>query len=310
MRDMVVAVMGGTGFIGSHVVGHLCAAGAQVRVPCRNTDRALFLKPLGQVGQVAPLACDLSDDASLETVLSGVDAVVNLIGILHEHRAGDFQRLHAELPARIARAAPRSARLIQVSAIGADPQSKSIYARTKGEGEAALRAVRPDAVILRPSVVFGPGDQFLNRFAKMAVNSPVLPAIGGGHTRFQPVFVVDVAQAVLAALTRPDVLGHTYELGGPAVMSFREILDWLQKVLGRNRYVMNLPFSVADTQARFLQILPTPPLTRDQVLQLRSDNVVAADALGLRDLGVEPTPMRVAAPPYLQQFVRTQVRKL
>ncbi len=310
MRGKVVAVVGGTGFIGRHVVAHLCAARAQVWVLCRDPDRALFLKPLGEVGQVALRPVALDDDGQLANALAGADAVVNLVGILHERRAGDFKRLHAELPGRIGRLAPRGARIAHVSAIGADPNSRSLYASTKGQGEAALRRERPDATILRPSVVFGPEDQFLNRFAKMAVNAPFLPAIGGGRTRFQPVYVTDVAEAIVHALDRPDTAGHTYELGGPAVMSFREILAWLEKVLARRRWIANIPFHVADTLARFVQFLPSPPLTRDQVLQLRSDNVVAPGAEGLAALGVEPTPMAVAAPPYLQQYVRSQVKVL
>lgn len=308
MRGSVVAVIGGTGFLGRHVVRHLCAARAQVRVLSRDPDRALFLKPLGEVGQVAPLPFQPDDDASLSASLAGADAVVNLVGILYESRAGDFQRIHAELPARIARHAPKNARIVHVSAIGADPHSKSRYASTKGQGEQGLRRERPDAVILRPSVVFGPEDQFLNRFAKMASMSPILPAVGGGHTKFQPVFVADVAQAALKALSLPEVPGRTYELGGPEVMTFRQILEWLLSVLGRDRMIVNVPFAIADLQASVLQQLPSPLLTRDQVLQLRSDNVVAPDAEGLAELGVAPTPMQVAAPPYLQQFARTAAR--
>jgi len=203
MRGMVVAVTGGTGFIGRHLIQQLCAREAQVRVPCRNPDRALVLKPLGQVGQVTPIETDLGQDEQLARALAGVDAVVNLVGILHERRSGDFQRLHAQLPERIGRLAPAGAKIVQISAIGADPGSRSIYARTKAMGEQGLRQARPDAVILRPSVVFGPEDQFLNRFAAMSATLPFLPAIGGGRTRFQPVYVGDVARATVAALAGP-----------------------------------------------------------------------------------------------------------
>jgi NADH dehydrogenase len=308
MRGSVVAVLGGTGFIGRHVVQHLCDAGAQVRLLCRHPDRAVLLRPLGEVGQVGPLPLDVASDESLKAGLAGVDVVVNLVGILYQRKPGDFERVHAELPARIGKLAPPTARIVHVSAIGADPNARSIYASTKGRGEEALRQARPDAVILRPSVVFGPEDQFLNRFARMSVISPFLPAIGGGHTRFQPVYVRDVALAVLRATTLPDAIGRTYELGGPEVMTFRSILEWLLGLLGRNRKIVNMPFHLADLQARFLQVLPAPPLTRDQVLLLRSDNVVSKGASGLADLGIEASPMQVVAPSYLHTYARVQPR--
>jgi uncharacterized protein YbjT (DUF2867 family) len=310
MRGMVVAVTGGTGFIGRHLIQQLCAKEAQVRVPCRDPDRALGLKPLGQVGQVALIPTDFAQDEQLARALAGADAVVNLVGILHERRSGDFQRLHAQLPERIGRLAPAGAKLVQISAIGADPGSRSLYARTKAMGEQGLRQVRPDAVILRPSVVFGPEDQFLNRFAAMSANLPFLPAIGGGRTRFQPVFVGDVARAIVAVLAGRARPGATYELGGPEVLSFREILAWLLRVLGRDRPIVNVPFGVAESLGRILQHLPVPPLTRDQVVQLRNDNVASPDLPGLAELGIGPTPLAVAAPPYLQQFVRSQTRTL
>ncbi|WP_159709549.1 complex I NDUFA9 subunit family protein [Geminicoccus flavidas] len=310
MRGMVVAVTGGTGFIGRHLIRQLCAEEVQVRVLCRNPERALVLKPLGEVGQVTPIPTDLGQDEQLARALSGADAVVNLVGILHERRAGDFQRLHAQLPERIGRLAPAGARLVQISAIGADSGSRSIYARTKAAGEQGLRQARPDAVILRPSVVFGPEDQFLNRFAAMSATLPFLPAIGGGRTRFQPVYVGDVARAIVAALAGQARPGAIYELGGPEVLSFREILVWLLRVLGRNRRIVNVPFGVAEFLGRILQHLPTPPLTVDQVVQLRSDNVANPDLPGLAELGVPPTPLEVAGPPYLQLFARSQVRTI
>ncbi|WP_191058189.1 complex I NDUFA9 subunit family protein [Geminicoccus harenae] len=310
MRGMVVAVTGGTGFIGGHLIQQLCTGGAQVRVPCRNPDRALVLKPLGQVGQVTPIETDLGQDEQLARALSGVDAVVNLVGILHERRAGDFQRLHAQLPERIGRLAPAGAKLVHISAIGADSNSRSIYARTKAAGEQGLLRARPDAAILRPSVVFGPEDQFLNRFAAMSATMPFLPAIGGGHTRFQPVYVGDVARAIVAALAGQARPGVIYELGGPEVLSFRETLVWLLRVLGRKRRIINVPFGVAEFLGRILQHLPAPPLTLDQVVQLRTDNVASPDRPGLVELGIPPTPMEVVAPPYLQLFARQQVRTL
>jgi uncharacterized protein YbjT (DUF2867 family) len=304
MRDSAVTVIGGTGFIGRYLIRHVAATGAQVRVPSRNPDRAFFLKQLGEPGQIAPLPLDVADEASLAAVLKGADFVVNLAGILHERRSGDFERVHVQMPARIARLAPAGARIIHVSAIGADPGARSIYASTKGRGEAELRSLRPDAVILRPSVVFGPEDQFLNRFARMAVYLPFLPAVGGGRTRFQPVFVGDVARAIMSVMEHPETAGQTFELGGPEVMTFRQILEWLLKVLRRRRPIVNVPFGWAGTLAWVLQALPSPMLTRDQVLLLRSDNVVATGTKGLEELGIAPTPMSVVAPSFLQQYMR------
>lgn len=298
MRGKIVTVLGGSGFLGRHVVQHLCAADARVRVPCRDPDRALFLKPAGDVGQVALIKWAAGDDQGLAAALEGADAVVNLIGILHEPRKGDFQRLHAELPATIARTAPAGARIVHVSALGASAQSPSLYARTKAAGEAALTAARPDAVILRPSVVFGPEDSFLNRFAGMVARFPLVPLVGGGRTRFQPVFVGDVAAAITRAIAAPELRG-VYELGGPEVMSMKEIMQWLMTVLRRHKPLVNLPFGVAEFQARFLQYLPEPPLTPDQVVLLKSDNVLSGSAPGLRELGIMATPMTVAAPDYL-----------
>ncbi len=212
----------------------------------------------------------------------------------------------AGLPAPQRRQA--SAGWCTISAIGADAGSTSAYARTKAAGEKSVRVARPDAVILRPSIIFGPEDSFFNRFAAMARVSPVLPLIGGGRTRFQPVYVGDVAEAIIVGLERAGVDGRTFELGGPRVYTFRELMSYLLQVLGRHRLLVSVPFGVAAAQARLAELLPEPPLTRDQVELLKQDNVVAAEAAGLADLGVEPTPLEVIVPRYLTPFARERLR--
>jgi NADH dehydrogenase len=215
--------------------------------------------------------------------------------------------VHGELPGRIAAAARAAGveRLVHVSAIGADPASPAHYARSKAAGEAALRAAFPAAVVLRPSIVFGPEDGFFNRFAQMAKIAPALPLVGGGRTRFQPVYVGDVAEAILAALDRPELAGRTFELGGPKVYSFAELLAYTLEVTGRRRLLLPLPFPLARLQARLLEFLPTPPLTRDQVSLLERDNVVAPGAAGLAELGIQATPVEVVVPTYLRAFARS-----
>ncbi len=306
MRDRTVTVFGGAGFIGRYVVRQLAVRRATVRVPTRNRDGALFLRPMGDVGQVVPVAWQPHDDASLARVVAGSTDVVNLIGILHERRKGDFEAVQGRLPGRIGEAAKAAGahRLVQISAIGADPASPSAYGRTKAEGEAAARVAFPSAVVLRPSIVFGPEDKFFNRFAAMARLSPVLPLIGGGHTRFQPVHVDDVAAAVVAALSDPSHAGQTFELGGPSVYTFADLMRYMLKVLGRRRLLVNLPFGVARVQGRILQLLPEPLLTVDQVEMLKRDNVAAPGAKTLTDLGIAPTPLEAVVPLYLRRHGR------
>lgn len=305
MHNQIVTVFGGTGFIGRHLISVLAKRGARIRVPTRNPQRALPLKPMGGVGQIVGERYDLRSDESLAYALRDADMVVNLIGILHGSETA-FKTLQAELPGRIGRAASAGGlrRMLQISAIGADANSPSVYARTKAEGEAGAQAAFPDVTVLRPSVVFGPDDAFFNRFAAMSRLSPVLPLIGGGRTRFQPVYVGDVAAAGVAALTRDDAKGQTYELGGPKVYTFKELMQYLLGVVRRDRWLVSLPFEVASVQARFAELLPEPPLTRDQVLLLKSDNVVGKDAYGLRELGVSPTPVEAIVPQYLRRYSR------
>ena len=306
MRDEVVSVFGGAGFIGRHVVLRLARAGAVVRVFTRQPSRAIDLKPMGAPGQIVLERLAYEEDAQLAAALHGASHAINLIGILFERRAGDFERIQGALPGRIGAAATAAGvrRLVHLSAIGADPGSPSLYARSKAAGEQAVRAAFPATTILRPSIVVGPEDGFFNRFAAMAKILPALPLIGGGLTRFQPVYVGDVADAVIAGLTRPDAVGRTYELGGPRVYTFRELLEYLLRLLGRRRALLPLPWGIASLQARLLELLPNPPLTRDQVELLRRDNVVAADAAGLAELGIEATPIELIVPSYIGHWAR------
>jgi NADH dehydrogenase len=303
MTQRISTVFGGAGFIGRHVVRRLAQRGDVVRIAGRDTVRAAELKPLGAVGQIVPLAASLTDAPAVARAVAGATDVVNLVGILAEGRPGDFDRVQHQGAAEVARqsAAAGVVRLVHVSAIGADPDSPSAYARSKGRGEIAVRAGFPAATILRPSIVVGEGDGFLCRFGQMARISPVLPVISPG-TRFQPVAVNDVADAILAALTRADAAGKTYELGGPEVRTFRELLAMISAETRRDRPVIEVPGPIARLQAAVLERLPGKMLTRDQLLLLAKDNVVAQGALTLADLGITATPLSVIAPQVLARF--------
>lgn len=303
MTRKVAAVFGGSGFIGRYVVKRLAALGYIVRVAVRDPEAALFLKPMGAVGQIVPLYAPVEREAEAARATEGADVVINLAGILAERRKGDFYRVHADGAGRIARlAASSTARhLVQVSAIGADAASGSDYARSKGQGEAAVRGSFPKAVILRPSVLFGAEDQFFNRFAAMAAISPVLPIVGGG-SKFQPVYVGDVADAVLAAIANEDAAGCSFELGGPDVKTFQELIEYMLKVIDRKRMIVDLPVALARFNALFLEHLPGKLLTRDQIKLLQRDNVVAPEALDLASLGINATPMDIIVPAYLKRF--------
>jgi NADH dehydrogenase len=304
MAYSVVTVFGGAGFLGRSVVSSLARQGAHVRVACRRPDEALRCKPMGDVGQVAPVAANIRDDASVAAAVDGADAVINLVGILYERGRQGFDAVHRDGAGRIARAAASAGvdQLVHISAIGADPQAASDYARSKGDGEQAVKAAFDKAVILRPSILFGPDDEFFNRFAAMARVSPVLPLIGGGRTRFQPAFISDVAEAVVSALTKPDTAGRTYELGGPEIYSFRQLLELLLTVIDRKRLLVPVPFWAAMAKAFFLELYPVPLLTRDQVRLLRRDNVVTEGVAGFADLGISPTAPEVILPTYLSRF--------
>lgn len=304
MASRVVTVFGGSGFIGRYVVKRLAQQGWTVRVAVRRPSAAAFLKTLGDVGQITPMRAPLQDEKAIKAAVAGADGVINLVGLLYQKGRQRFDAVHHLGARKIAEAAAEAgvARLVQMSAIGADPVSPADYARTKAAGEEAVRKAFPGAAVVRPSIVFGPEDGFFNLFASLARISPVLPLIGGGKTRFQPVYVGDVADAVVKCLTDPDCAGKTYELGGPQVYSFKQLLELLLREIGRRRLLVPLPFWVASLEATFLELAPVPLLTRDQVRLLRRDNLVAPDALTLADLGIQPTAVEVILPTYLDRY--------
>ena len=306
----LVTIFGGSGFVGRHVARRMAQAGWRVRVAVRRPNEALQVRPFGTPGQVEPIACNIRDDASVAAALRGADAVVNCVGILNAVGRQTFDAVQAEGAGRIARLATAAGvvHLVQVSAIGADAASDSAYARSKAAGEAAVVAAFPGAVILRPSVIFGTEDGFFNRFAGMARFGPILPVVGAA-TRFQPVHVDDVAQAaVLGALGKaaPGV----YELGGPDVATFRELMAKMLPVIRRRRLVLGLPFWVARIMAAGFDVLQFATgglirngmLTRDQVANLARDNVVAPGARGFADLGITPASMEAILPEYLWRY--------
>ena len=316
--EQVVTVFGGSGFLGRHVVRALAKRGYRIRVAVRRPDLANFLQPLGNVGQIHAVQANLRFPASVDHAVKGSDAVVNLVGILAESGRQRFNAVQTNGAKAIAEAAKRHGitRLVHVSAIGADAESPSLYARTKAAGEAAVRSVVNDAVILRPSIVFGPEDDFFNRFAALARVMPFLPLIGGGHTKFQPVFVGDVAEAVAKAVDGALKAGATYELGGPEVKTFRELMEITLKVANRKRVLLPLPFPVARLQAGLFEFIDTASfgllmpsalrLTRDQVTLLERDNVVSDEAkkngLTLEGMGIEGETVEAIVPSYLYRF--------
>ena len=304
MTAGTVTVFGGSGFIGRYIVPRLAEEGWVIRVAVRNPDKAAFLKPAGDVGQIVPVACNLRDQASVERAVEGADAAINLVGILFETGRQTFAAVQYEGAKRAAEAAAAAGitHYVQMSALGADAKGEAEYARSKAAAEEAVLAAMPTASILRPSIVFGPEDDFFNRFAAMARLSPVLPLVGGGHTRFQPVYVADVAEAAVKCLTDGDCDGKTYELGGPKVYSFKQLLKLMLQTIHRRRLLVPLPFAIADVQAFFLERLPQPMLTRDQVAMLRKDNVVSRGALTLADLGIEPHSVEIVIPTYLDRY--------
>jgi NADH dehydrogenase len=306
MANRSVTIFGGSGFVGRYVVQQLARRDWVIRVAARRPAQAQFLKPLGHVGQITPIAANIRDDASVAAAVAGSDAVVNLVGVLYSKGRQTFGAVHVDGAKRIATAARAagSGRFVQISALGADANSNSDYARSKAAGEAVVRDAFPAATVVRPSIVFGPEDSFFNRFAAMARIAPALPLIGGGKTRFQPVYVGDVADAVAEILDRPETAGQTYELGGPEILDFRALMVRMLAEIGRERRLVPVPFWAASLQASFLGLLPVPPLTRDQVRLLRSDNIVSGSQPGFAALGLEPTAMAAILPSYLRRYRR------
>lgn len=304
MAARIVTVFGGTGFIGRHLVRALCARGDTVRVATRHPEKSLDLKTSGTPGQVVLQRCKPWDSAHVASAVAGSETVINLIGILFEKGQNTFDRAHVVAPGLMARIATQAGvkNMVHVSAIGANPNSSSAYGRSKSAGESAVRGGFPDAVILRPSIVFGPEDGFFNRFARMAVWSPALPLIGGGKTRFQPVYVGDVVRAVLAGLDNATARGQTYELGGPGIYDFRQLLEMVMRETGRKRFLVNLPVDVANILAQAMEIMPTPMLTRDQIKLLAQDNVVLSRTHTLQALGITPTALEAIVPAYLAAY--------
>lgn len=332
MAQKLITVFGGSGFLGRHLTRRLAARGHLVRVAVRDPEDALFLKLMGDVGQIVPFPADVLDDASVAAAVEGADAVVNLVGILYESGRFTFEAAHAEAPARIGAAAKAAGAcaVAHVSAIGADADSPGAYGRTKAAGEEGLGKAFPDAVVLRPSVLFGPEDGFFNLFAGISRISMVLPVFGGptipdvklfsdgkllsidlyrdGGTRFQPVYVGDVADAIVAALESPEAAGKTFELGGPTVYSSLELMRLLLKVIDRRRFLMPAPLWQLSIAGWFLEKLPKPFLTRDQVAMLSRDNVVAEGANTLADLGIAATPAEGVLPTYLARYRVARIR--
>ena len=309
--DTLITVYGGSGFIGRHVVRALAQRGYRIRVAVRRPELAFHLQPLGRVGQIHAVQTNLRNAASVEAAARDASVLVNLVGLLAEGGRQKFDAVHTLGAEQVALAASNhGARMVHVSAIGADENSASRYARSKAAGERMVLAAQPQAVIFRPSIVFGPEDDFFNRFAALARMSPVLPLIGGGHTRFQPVFVGDVAAAIVRAVEGNARAGIVYELGGPEVRTFRQLMEFVLATTERKRVLLPLPFFLAKLKATVLQFAPPPfTLTGDQVELLRSDNVVsdAAKTEGrtLQGLGLDPELIEAIVPAYLWRFRKT-----
>lgn len=296
-------ILGGTGFIGTQITRELVKLGYIVRVATRTPEKAYFLKTCGSVGQVVPVFCDYADDATLEKAIKGCNVVINCIGILYEKRNGDFAKTHTELPRRIAKVCKTLLveRLIHISALGCD-SALSLYGRSKMAGEQAILENFHSATILRPSVVFGAGDNFFNMFAKLSVVLPFLPLIGGGKTKFQPVYVGDIVDAVCACLKSKDTMGKIYELGGPEILTFKEIYQKLFSQTGRKKMLVTLPWGIAKIQGTLMGMLPSPILTADQVLSLKTDTIVGSNSLTFKELGLVPTSMDTILPSYLFRY--------
>lgn len=306
--DRLITIIGGSGFLGRHIVRALARRGYRIRVACRRPDLAGHLQPLGNTGQIVAVQANVRYPTSINSACEGAYAVINLTGVLYSAGAQSFDAVHAfgaETAARAAKLA-RAQMFIQMSAIGADAASPAAYARSKAEGEARARAAFPGTIVLRPSIVFGPEDSFFNRFASLARTAPFLPLIGGGETKFAPVFAGDIAEAVVRLVDRGEATGKTYELGGPQILSFRQLLQFTLDTIGRKRLLLPLPWGLAKLQAALLGMLPNPPLTIDQVEMLRSDNIVNAEAQRegrtLEGLGIEPQSIEAIVPAYLYRY--------
>ncbi len=311
MEQRVVTIIGGTGFIGRYVVKVLASAGYTLRIISRHPNAALHLKTAGNVGQIVLMEGDLTNPASLIGKIEDSYAIVNLAGILFEGGSQKFAKLHTHGTEKLAQMAKAAGvtRFIQISALGIEKSGSSKYARSKLMGEKLLFQAFPGATVLRPSIVFGPEDNFFNMFARMARVMPALPLIGGGETRFQPVYVGDIAKAVEVCLKRPDTVGQIYELGGPEVLTFKSIISYIQKVLGSQKMQVRIPFAVAPLIAIAEELKHTlsfgwmkPMITRDQIKLMKSDNVVGTGYMQFANLGISPTALEVVVPEYLSRY--------
>ena len=303
LQNKRIVVFGGSGFIGKSIVRRLAKAGARVTVVTRRPAQGIFLKTMGEVGQVTLTTANFRPPSNLSTILQSNDVVINLIGQLHEQGSNSFTHAHADIPVSIAHecVAQNIKTLIHVSALGADLLSPSCYARSKAQGEVNIAKIMP-VTILRPSVVFGADDRFFNRFAAIASLSPILPVFGGGRNKMQPIYVEDVAQAVINILSRPETQGKTYELGGPEVYTFKELMTKTLAYCHRKRLILSLPYVVGSIMGKIMAIVPNPPLTADQVNLLKKDNIVSENMLTCRDLFIQPQSIEAIVPPYLARF--------
>ena len=321
MAAKLITVFGASGFIGRYVVKRLAQRGYLVRAAERDPAGALFLKPMGDVGQITPIQANIRDPHSVAAALDGADGAVNLVGILYQSGKQRFDAVHREGAGNIARAAAEAGvgRLVHISALGASDASRSLYAKSKSAGETAVKEAFAAATILRPSVVFGPQDDFFNRFAELACLLPALPVFGcplprfkngtldlygDGGTKFQPVYAGDVAEAAVRALDGDEYGGQIHELGGPTVYSFKQIMELILDGTGRKNLLLPVPFWAASIGAFFAELLPVPPLTRDQVTLLKSDNVAADGNDGFAPFGIEPTSVEAILPSYLDQYCK------
>ncbi|HEX3710370.1 MAG TPA: complex I NDUFA9 subunit family protein [Pseudolabrys sp.] len=308
--ETLITVYGGSGFLGRHVVRALAKRDYRIRVAVRRPELANHLQPLGRVGQIHAVQANIRNGASVEAAARDAHVLINLVGILFERGRQRFEAVHAYGAEQVALAAhAHGTRLVHVSAIGADENSPSAYARSKAKAEQLVRSAQAGAIVMRPSILFGPEDDFFNRFAAMARIAPALPLVGGGHTRFQPVFVGDVATAIANAVDGNAIEGTTYELGGPDVRTFKELMQFVLTTIERKRLLPPIPFGVAKLQAMLLQFMPAPLLTPDQVELLRVDNVVSQEAVSERrtlpGMAIDPEPIEAIVPAYLWRFRKT-----
>lgn len=303
MAQRLVTVFGGSGFVGKTLVERLAKSGVRIRVAVRHPNSALYLKPLGDVGQIQVVQANVRNESSVRAAIQGADAVVNLVGILSQSGAQKFAALHTVGAALVAKLSAEMGveNLVHLSAIGADSESEANYARTKGEGEEAVRHYFKDATILRPSVIFGPDDGLFNRFAQAASLLPIMPVFSG-DCKFQPIYVGDVVQGILKALEENDMKGQTYELGGAKTFSLRELMALAAREAHQKVTFMDVPEFIAPFQVFFLGLLPNAPITLDQLKMLKKDNVVSEDSKGLSDLGITPTPVEAILPSYLHHY--------